>query len=66
MDSSGCCFSYRLEIENVFTDHFHNLWTEPTSTNFLEIFQALPNDLPKIFDNKGFFLTQDITKIFVH
>lgn len=41
---------------------YSNLWKAPSTDNFLDVFNALPNDLPKISESDGQFLTHPITQ----
>lgn len=61
-DLNGSVFTDQHEISQVFTNYFTNLWTAPSNKNYLEIFNALPNDLPHIFAGEGDLLVSEVTK----
>lgn len=52
----------RSDIEHVFLNFYSNLWSDSSNNNFVDIFNALPNDLPRLFDLEGLKLTRDVTR----
>lgn len=52
----------KKDVSQVFVNFFSNLWTEPSNFSFLEIFNALQDDLPHISASEGDMLTSSVTK----
>lgn len=61
-DLSGNVFTNQHDISKTFVNFFTDLWTEPFGNSFLEIFNALPNDLPHLSDSEGNMLISNVSK----
>ncbi|XP_039141957.1 uncharacterized protein LOC120279156 [Dioscorea cayenensis subsp. rotundata] len=61
-DSFGNIYSNHSSIEQAFMTFYTNLWSCPASTDFINILEALPNDLPSITADVGHHLIRMVTK----
>lgn len=62
LDTNGNYVTDWSDIENKFLSFYSNLWTDSSDTNLLDIYNALPNDLPTLSDTEGLNLIRDLTR----
>lgn len=53
LDPNGSCFTDRQGIEQVYSDSFSNIWSEPFDNTVVDVLQALLNDLLFISSRDG-------------
>lgn len=62
-DPNGVCFTDRMDIDKIFCDFFSNLWTDSSNNTIVDIFHALPNDLPLVSSVECESLIKEVTKV---
>lgn len=59
----GASVTDQRGIKKVFCDFYNKLWSDPSDKSILDIFQALPTDLPLLLSGDGEALTKEVTKL---
>ncbi|XP_039144058.1 uncharacterized protein LOC120281255 [Dioscorea cayenensis subsp. rotundata] len=62
-NDAGVVVTDQKGIEKVFSNFYMNLWADPSDNSVIDIFQALPSDLPLILAADGVALTKEVTKL---
>ncbi|XP_039146767.1 uncharacterized protein LOC120284004 [Dioscorea cayenensis subsp. rotundata] len=61
-DSNDSFVTNQADIESRFVGFYSNLWRDNTYINFLDVYNALPHDLPTLTDIDGIILTKDVSR----
>lgn len=59
-DLSGNIYCDPADIDQAFLNFYQHLWNTPSNAN-MNIVDALPPDLPRLFDSDNLILIQEVT-----